>query len=274
MPATMPPPPTPAPSGTATGTSVRTLPLPLPPSATEIVPAPLTPSVRGDLIALGRANTAGRWPLDGDLAAARNKHVTNRLGELRDELAGAYDWFEVDVRMRAGSPIAAHDAVGSSSLWIEDWLAVGAATERGLKFDFKERTAIRPVLELVERAGVPQQRLIFNIGILGSSGASLELLREVRRRYPNATINLSPDVLRYSVGNIRRAVAIARAIGGPIMFPLDASKLNPAIVQAFRAGGKVAVWNNPGSWRPGDIAVVTARLRSWGVDGTIDLRNG
>jgi hypothetical protein len=225
------------------------------------------------LIDAGRSNAAGVWQLDADLADARNKHVTNRLDELRDGLAGSYDWLEVDVRLVGGTPIASHDAkVGPGALRLDDWVRVGAATQRGLKFDFKEHVAIAPTLDLVAKAGIPDERLIINVPILGRDGLTLSQLRRIRTRFPRAMINLSPDVPSYTPSAIARAVALATALGGPVAFPLDAARLDAGIVRAFRAGGRVAVWNDPARWHARDVAGEVRQLRAWGVDGTIDLR--
>jgi hypothetical protein len=256
--------------------SLRALGLPvagLPPITIAMPGSSLAPAMLDSLIALGRHNDSGVWPLDGDLANARNKHVTNRLGELRDGLIGGYDWLEADVRVRGGVPIASHDAtVDAGALRMADWVRVGAATERGLKLDFKERAAIAPTLDLVAKAGVPDERLVINVSVLGRDGLTLAQLRRIRARFPRATINLSPDVRAYTAVCIAKAVALATALGGPVAFPLDAARLDANIVRGFRAGGRVAAWNDPARWHPRDIAATALELRAWGVDGTIDLR--
>lgn len=233
----------------------------------------LDPRAVGALLDLARANASGVWPADGDIARARNKHVTNRLSELREGLAGAFDWLEVDVRMHQGSPVAAHDAIGPDSLRMRDWLAVCASSGRGLKFDIKEWAALEPTIRLIEGADIPDERLVLNVGVLGAAGTPLAALRDLRQRFPRAVLNLSPNVRPYASSVARSCVALALQVGGPIAFPLDVAKLTPEIVRAFRRGGRVSAWNDPRRFPCPDVAAETARLRRMGVDGTIDLRS-
>lgn len=98
-------------------------------------------------------------------------------------------------------------------------------------------------------------------------------LHAIRDMFPTAIIALSPSVPSYDSGSIAAAVSIAREVGGPVMFPLNAHGVTPDVVTAFRRGGRVAIWNNPDPRHPLDIVAETAKFRSWGVDGMIDLRN-
>jgi len=240
---------------------------------TQHRPTPLTPSVINDVIASGRANPDGIWPIGRDIADARNKHLTNRLNELHDGVKGQYDWFEVDVRMLDGKPVAAHDAPDASALWMEDWIHIGSATGRGLKFDFKDRQAIAPTVEFITKHAIPQERMILNVPAGGVGGTPPEQLLALRTQFPQAIINLSPVGHVYSDAAITAAVTLAKHIGGPIMFPLDAERVTPSIITKFRRGGRVAIWNDPSRWVPRDIATATRVFREWGVDGMIDLRS-
>jgi hypothetical protein len=255
------------------GVAVATF-APAPPISLPGVPdATLSTGLVSSLVALAAGNPGGAWPLDGDLADARNKHVTNRLSELREGLRGPYDWLEVDVRLIDGVPTASHDrSVGPGALRMADWIRIGAASQRGLKLDFKERRAIAPTLDMVASAGVADARLVINVPVLGSRGLSARQLRRIRARFPNATLNLSPDVRRYDAAAIRSLGRLAAEVGGPIAFPLDLALLDERVVRALLRHGRVSVWNDPDRTYVSSRAAVRARLRAWGVDATIDLR--
>ncbi len=242
------------------------------------LPSTLAPRALGAsdldaLVQLGLRNRDGRWSIDGDLADARNMHATNRASELRAALAGGFDWLEVDVRRIAGELVASHDRVAPrDALRMTDWIRIGAATERGLKLDFKERDAIAPTLDLVAAAGVPNERLVINVPVRGSQRLTLEQLRRIRARFPRATINLSLGNGAYTRTVIQRAVQLGRELGGAVAYPLDLARIDARIVRAFSAGGNVAIWNDPVRTPVRDLAAARERLRAWGVDGTIDLR--
>lgn len=236
------------------------------------VPAPLTRQELERLVEVARSNPGGVWPLGRDFGRARNRHVTNRPDDLRAGLAGSYDWLEVDVRLRGGVPIAAHDVEDVGGLRIADWIQVAAASDRGVKLDFKDVAALEPALTLVEHAGIDDRRLLVNVRILGTGAVPLAVLRRIRARFPRAILSLSPSHRPYDSAAARAAVALASAVGGPVSFPLDAAYITADLVRAFRRGGRVSVWNEPRRTPVQDIASATARLRAWGVDGMIDLR--
>lgn len=236
----------------------------------------LTPAQLQQLIDLVAANPGNAWPVDRDIADGRNKHRTNLFNEIRDGIAGPYDWLESDVRMQDGRPVAAHDRRNRSGLTMAEWLQVGAASGRGLKFDFKEAAAIAPVVALVQAAHVLDERLLWNVTILDrdqGANASMATLQQLRKLFPHSVINLSLGTVPYSDAVIQKAVAVAQAVGGPIMFPLNAAYVSPSVVQKFRTGGKVAIWNSTATYNPRSIPADTAKFRSWGVDGMIDLES-
>jgi len=225
------------------------------------------------LIDIGRRNAGGRWTAGDDLAGARAMHSTNRGVELRAALEGDYDWLEVDVRRIRGALVASHDPTPApDALRMTDWIRIGAATQRGLKLDFKERDAIAPTLDLVAAAGVPDARVVINVPVEGRERVTLEQLRRIRRRFPRATINLSLGSGAYTAHQARRAVELARSVGGPIAFPLDLARVDERVVRAFKRGGAVAIWNDPRRTPVRDTGATRAQLRRWGVNGTIDLR--
>lgn len=225
----------------------------------------------------GASSDATRWSSERDIARARNAHRTNTIPELRMALASDSDWFEGDVRMHAGRSVMAHDAHrANGALSLRDWIEVGAASGRGLKLDFKDVAAIDDALRMLRAANVPAHRIIFNVAgggsDVGRSRASLEQLRRIRATYPDAIINLDPGSPPYDAACIARVVRVARQLGGRVMFPLDARAVTRDAVRELRQVGRVAVWNDPRTFDPGDIAATTRRMRALGIDGMIDLR--
>lgn len=223
------------------------------------------------------ADSDVRWDRDGDIAAARNAHRTNSIPELRAALAGPSTWLEGDVRARSGRAVMAHDARRrDAELSLRDWIAIGAASGRGLKLDVKDASVIDDALRMLRAADVPAHRVLFNVAASGAdrsrSRASIDQLRRIRAAYPSAIINLDPGAPPYDAACIARVVQVAKAVGGRIMFPLDAKAVTPAAVRELRRVGRVAVWNDPRTFDPGDIAATTRRLRSMGVNGMVDLR--
>lgn len=238
---------------------------------------PGAPSLSIDqLLDLGRSNAAGIWPLGRELSRARNHHLTNRASELRDALTGTCDWYEVDVRRIRGELVASHDPTPAlDALRMRDWIRIVAAARRGIKLDFKERDAIAPTLDLVRAAGVPDERLIINVRVLDPRRGGLDAahLRRIRARFPRATVNLSLGDGNLTPARLRAAAELAHAVGGPIAFPLELSRITRDVVAILRAsGGSVAAWNDPRRSPVDDRARTRRELRALGVDGMLDLR--
>jgi hypothetical protein len=234
----------------------------------------LTPQQMVELMGLAVTHPENQWPLTRDIALGRNKHRTNTFTEIHDGLAGPYDWFESDVRVQDGRPVAAHDAGNHDGLTMAEWVRIGAASGRGLKFDFKESRAIDPVVQLVQQAGVADQRLLWNVTILSKdprANAPMETILRLRRLFPNSVINLSIGVTPYTDATISKALAVAQQLGGNVMFPLDAAHVTPTVIAKFRQGGRVAIWNSPVTYNPINIPLDVAKFRAWGADGMIDL---
>ena len=234
----------------------------------------LDAAARIALLHLARAPRAVTWQVGTDISAASNAHRTNSVAELQDALASDHDWLEGDVRMHEGRAVLAHGPASDRSMALRDWVAVGAASRRGLKLDFKDASAIEPAARMLHDAGVPDGRIIFNVTCTGAGrrAASPRALHALRARFPGAIINLDPGPAPYDDRSIATALSLARTIGDPIMFPLDAAHVDERIIRAFRAGGRVAIWNDPRRHDPGDLARATRRLRHWGANGMIDLR--
>ncbi|HNV72710.1 MAG TPA: DUF2181 domain-containing protein, partial [Candidatus Ozemobacteraceae bacterium] len=250
---------------------------------------------RKELENLARARPSLAWPVNGDIADARNAHRTNTFAEMRDALKGEYDWLECDVRLEGPlrdhvgvplgdrRPITAHDSFQTNGLLFEDWVKIAKESGRGIKVDFKDSKALDQVLTLLKNAGVPDHRLILNIGIPDPKPGETDLtkpvsderLQKIRAAFPQALINLSPGGGtvdgQYSEAQIAQMIRYAKAAGQPVMFPLRAEWVTREVVQKLEPHGKVAIWNSPNTFNPADPAAEIARFRSWGVTGMIDL---
>lgn len=229
---------------------------------------------RAALLTLAHATGAATWPIDGDIANARNAHRTNTAAELQAALAGDFDWLEGDVRMRGGEAVLAHGAPDGDALPLAEWLAVGQASKRGLKLDFKDARALEPARRLVQQAGIAEERLILNVAIAGPGRAHVSAgeLRALRTAFPKAILNLDPGPAPYDDAAIARAVRVARELGGRVMFPIEAQHASARVIRGLRKGGRVAIWNDPRKSDCGDIGAATKRFRAMGANGMIDLR--
>ncbi|MCW2973219.1 MAG: hypothetical protein JWN72_1492 [Thermoleophilia bacterium] len=246
----------------------------------SILPAPfgspsrLDASQRAELADAARTGSGSAWNPGSDIARARNAHRTNTFDELRSALAGPYDWLEGDIRTRGGDVVMAHEAWQPHPLTLENWVTAGADSGRGLKLDFKDAAAIEPAMRALRDAKVPEERILFNVTLAGARNhrVTAEQLQRLRAEFPRATINLDPGLPPYDASCIRAAIDEARAIGGPIMFPLENGAVTREIIEAFAAVGRVAIWNSTFNDKVDDITARARELRDWGVDGMIDLR--
>ena len=136
------------------------------------------------------------------------------------------------------------------------------------------------VLNILKQKHVSGDRLMLNIGIPAPSASTDTSvaphdarLKKIREAFPNAVIALSPSSDGpYDEKAIAQIARYSKEAGAPVMFPLRADLVTPGTVMALKPYGKVAIWNDLGTWSPADIAKEEARFRSWGVDGMIDLR--
>lgn len=247
----------------------------------------LPPAALSDLVKLART-TRVPGGSDNTLSRARNAHRTNTPAELAAALRGPYDFLEGDVflehrlRWLPGEAVMDHDPQKADGMTLDEWLAVGAASGRGLKLDIKQAAAIPEVIRRVKAHGIPAQRLILNVQLPGGGLARLfdPLLKltpddrdfqALRAAFPGATIALTPQA-PYTPEVLAAAVKQARRLGGPVMFPLRAELITPAVVAALAPAGRIAAWNDPKTYAPRDLAAERRRLQGLGVDGMIDLR--
>jgi hypothetical protein len=232
--------------------------------------APVDSSLRSDLTELLRrahARPELAWNPATDIAQGRNAHRTNLRAELASALEGPFDWLEGDVQMGADGPVMQHSIGDPVDLDVRGWLTVAAASGRGTKLDVKDPKALPGVIAAVVASGIPQGRLIINVGAW-----STQLLQSIRRALPDVIVNISPAAdADLTPADLVQMQLAARIVGGKVMFPVRDDLVTADVVHALAPYGRIAVWNTPGITNPGPRRV--GRLRDLGVDGMIDLRN-
>lgn len=242
--------------------------------------APMPGDAGARLLALARESrsTATDWAPGMDWARARNAHRTNTAAELEAALRSDANWLEGDIRRdpTSGALVMAHDRTDvGRGLSLDAWLAAGRASGRGVKAELKEPASFDAYVAAIERSGIEQSRLILNVPVAASGDqtvlADSELV-ELRRRLPDATINLSPTGHdSYTPAMHAELARAARLVGGPVMFPLQWDLLDDATIGALRPHGRVAVWASQGWGVPRDAVAEADALRERGVDGMVDL---
>jgi hypothetical protein len=216
------------------------------------------------------------WAPGRPLSEARNAHVTNTPAEMRAALEGDYNFFEGDVRVRSLNghrrAVMAHDVDQKEFLTLEEWVAVGVASGRGLKLDIKEGEALDEIAVRIAASRLPQERLILNFSL---DQFPPERVRALRAAFPRAVFALNPKGGhgdQYTPEQLDDLVAYTWAYGGPTIYPLRVDAVTAPIVARLEPHGDVAIWNTPQRFAPADLAEATRKLRAMGVTSMIDLR--
>lgn len=237
--------------------------------------AAVDPGFPGDLARIVDAMD-DRWFAGRPLSDAHNAHRTNTREEFEAALAGGYNWFEGDIRAEINHPDRLemrHDRTHErgDNLTLREWLEMGRDAGRGLKLDVKETALMERLLDTIEEVGVPEERLMLNLG----DGGMDEWGAEIRRRFPEATLAINPagelDGRRNDGGpiedwQVERMIALAERFGGPVTFVLHEGQVTRDAVARLQEIGPVSVWGNVD-----DPAGRAIALRDLGVAGMIDL---
>jgi hypothetical protein len=268
---TIPAPGTPLPHVRATGSAV---PGPeLPPVAPKHPALPAPPSLEQLATLADRAPRQWRFPSGAPQSEIRNAHYSNTRSQLAYALAHEYNSVEGDVRLRDGRPVMQHDPKGRADLTFEQWAVLADRAGKHLRVDVKEVAALQPVAAILERLGVDPGRVTFNVGLdmPWSTGTSIDDVRALRDRFPGCRITLNLP-LPLGPGYLL-ACRAADAIGH--------DRLGVAVMGNLVHRGDIALlrrhfefvnaWNLPLLGDP-DVAALTAKLRSIGVNGMVDLR--
>lgn len=219
---------------------------------------------RQALVAEARAQ-ALRLPTLPTWGEAVNAHHTNTPDELREAMAGDFDCFEVDVRVMKGydgrpTPVAAHDEGSLAGVTMDEWFSIAGASGRYLKLDFKEPEALPSVIALAKKHGIPEERLVFNLG------ASPQALTAIRQAFPKATLAIGAP----ADGDRQKEIAaLAQKMGQPITFVMRQGDITPEAVANLEGVGPISAWDDNG---PREVREARVKeLRAMGVTGMIDL---
>lgn len=262
------PAPAPAPAATPTG-SRPAAPAPSPgptPAPSDRFGGP-APDRAGQALKLG-SRPDNEWWAGRPLSEARNAHRTNTKEQFDDALHSNANWFEGDVRKEINSDRIEmrHDETHESgdNMTLREWLQAGVKTGKGLKLDVKEPSQMKAIMEEVERVGVPQERLMFNLGY----GAMEQWGPEIRQRFPDALLALNPPT-DGTIGKkeAEQLVAQAQRLGGPVTFEAHHDQLSNEAIAILRPHGTISVWGSGVD----DVRGTTEELRGRGVNGMIDL---
>jgi hypothetical protein len=234
-----------------------------------------SPEVR-HLIDLAKKTRAGHtWNPDAPLIDGRNAHRTNLPNEMEAGIKGDFNWFEGDLRVDShGTPVLSHDTdTESDGLKLNDWLAIGKASRRGLKFDVKESTAMPGLVKtLQEHKEIPQGRIMMNVGagdVAAAGGA-----KRLRAALPKAWMAINPSTNEsghYDAASLKSSIEMAKEMGGRIAFPIRWDIADDATIKALKPYGKISIWTAKSEGTPDDPEAERQRLIDRGVDGVIDL---
>ena len=225
------------------------------------------------------ARSPQTWWAGRPLSEARNAHSTNTRADFEAALAHGYNFLEGDVRVALNPPHALqmrHDRGDEpgDNLSLDEWMKRGTASGRGLKLDVKETDRMPELLDAVAAAGVPEGRLMINLG----DGDMRRWGPLVRERFPGATLACNPPAGerdgKLSSRQVEAMASLARSLGGPVTFVVRLDLLTDAAIRTLSPLGPVSVWNDPGRPAPADLVQAERALRERGVTGVVDLRPG
>lgn len=224
------------------------------------------------------------WKKGQPLSEGVNAHSTNTAEDMKAALESdhGYNWLEGDVRFEIDHKDRIemrHDETHEQgdNLTLREWLEVGKASGKGLKLDFKEGKAIPEALRMIKEIGIPEHRIMINVG----DGDTEKYGALIRKELPGAIIALNPaDALDghenadgpYEDWQLDRLIAQAERLGQPTAFVLREDRVTPEIVKKLEAVGPVSIWNAPSRGGVDDVEARRKELESWGVTGVIDLR--
>jgi hypothetical protein len=216
------------------------------------------------------------WWQGRPLSEARNAHSTNTKEHFDEALKNGSNWLEGDVRKEIhGDTIEMRHDTGQESgdnLTLKEWLAKGKASGRGLKLDVKEGQHMDEIVREVREAGIPSERLMWNLGDADMAKWGPKL----REQFPNSTMAINPTGSdgKISDGEVNRMIDLAKKAGPPTTFVVRFDRLTDSAIAKLKQHGTVSVWNEMGGVGVSERNVddVTKRLRERGVDGVIDIR--
>jgi hypothetical protein len=185
-------------------------------------------------------------------------HAVNSRARLHESLQdGRIDFLEIDVSMSvAGEPIAAHPPATDSDLLIADIAEITGDSPVGYKFDFKDSSAVVPVLEALSRT--PSSRpIILNADILPTNPAkpvkieSVWFIETCQALFPGGLLSLGwrtdgTGRSTYTAEHVQQMLDICEDLSA-VTFPIRASLLAASWenVQKLleKSGRTLTLWN-------------------------------
>ncbi|WP_163868228.1 FAM151 family protein [Myxococcus eversor] len=237
----------------------------------------------------------GRWKPGQPLSEAKNAHLTNTQEQFADAVNSDHNWFEGDVQLNSDGVLEMSHGEGGNQLSLKDWLAKGKELGVGMKLDIKfddpkvedpakQKAAFEEMLKLAKESGIPDERLMFNVGI----GETKQFGSTIRELFPNATLAVNPSNGdgKLNEAEAKEMIAVAEQAGpGPVTYVVNYDSLTheryakneeiDASLKLLEEKGSVSVWNSyqhPGKSPVGDPKQATEELRERGVTGVVDLR--
>jgi hypothetical protein len=218
-----------------------------------------------------------RWTPGTPLSEAKNAHNTTVRGDFDKARNGDYNWFEGDVSMelnREGRIEMRHDPghEDGDNLTLTEWLNESKMKGVGVKLDVKnEQVFDNRFLEDVRASGIPQERLMFNLGF----GETERHGAETRRMFPNAMLAINPpdDVPVDQQVERMKNLAQREDIKGPVTFVFNYDNLpSKEQIAELQKIGPVSVWKG-GAASGTDVGGIKDKLKNeYQVQGMVDIK--
>lgn len=168
------------------------------------------------------------------------EHATNSKEKLLQALQSGVHMIEADILLRgtgAREPIMAHPPATDSDINLQDWLAQVAASNKGIKLDFKSLEAVLPSMKILNAVKDNlHQPVWINADILLGPGGNVgvnakEFLLTVTSFFPDVTLSLGwttvwhPDRSNegYSWEMVREMENICKNLSQLVTFPVRAA---------------------------------------------------
>lgn len=214
------------------------------------------------------------WWKGRPLSEGRNAHKTNTVEQMNEAMKSGANWLECDLRREQNPPydIECRHDLGDErgdNLKLSEWLKIGVKSGRGLKLDIKESQYLPQILDELEKAKVPSERLMIP--------AVSRAIPEIRRRFPDAILTIGspggqPVNGKLTDEQVDRMIATVKKTGQPCAFIARYDTLTDSAIKKLSAVAPVSVWNDPGLPGAENPQRVTTSLRARGVNGVIDIR--
>lgn len=184
-----------------------------------------------------------------DAAAIQWYHAANSRAKINEALQSSAHMIEADILLRGRDPvepIMAHPPHNDSDITLQEWLKEVAASDKGIKLDFKSLQAVAPSMALLEQVRSDLRGPVWiNADILpgpGGQATPLEpqgFLEAVGASARNTVLSLGwttgwkadGDNPGYSWDMVREMANVCRPLVEPVTFPVRASLMPQSLEQ-------------------------------------------